>query len=141
MEHPSITVIAGAIFGAGAGVLLLVNGRIAGFSGIAAGIVGPRRGDVAWRLSFVAGVFAGGALGALVYPESIARVSMSSPVALVAAGLLIGVGARLANGCTSGHGICGVGRLSVRSLVAVAVFTLSGIVAYALRVRLAGIGS
>ena len=141
MESIGVTVLAGAIFGAGAGLLLLTSGRIAGFSGIVGGIVDPQRGDVAWRILFIAGVFAGGLAGSRVFPDAIARTSASSSLALIAAGLCIGAGARLANGCTSGHGVCGVGRFSVRSVVAVATFTLSGAIAYAVRTHVLGVAS
>jgi uncharacterized protein len=141
MESLLITVLAGAIFGAGAGILLLTRGRIAGFSGITAGLLEPQRGDVAWRILFMAGVLAGGAVGSWVFPGSIVRTSTSSSLALIAAGLCIGVGARLANGCTSGHGVCGVGRLSPRSMVAVVTFTVSGAMAYAVRSHVLGFSS
>jgi uncharacterized membrane protein YedE/YeeE len=118
--------LAGALFGAGAGLLLLVQGRIAGISGITAGVLAPRRGDVAWRVLFVCGLLAGGALAGLLVPDSIARHHALPLLQLIAAGLLIGLGASLGNGCTSGHGVCGVGRLSLRSIVAVATFTLVG---------------
>ena len=126
-----ITLFAGALFGAGAGLLLVEQGRIAGISGIAAGVVAPRPGDFAWRALFIAGLLAGGAVAALSIPDAIVRERALPMIRLIAAGLCIGIGARLANGCTSGHGICGVGRLSLRSFVAVMTFTLAGALTHA----------
>ena len=114
--------LGGALIGLAAVVLLIANGRIAGVSGIIGGLLARVPGDIAWRMAFVLGLW----LGALVYwaargaPLPI-ELAPTLPVAL-AAGLLVGFGTRLGSGCTSGHGVCGMGRLSVRSLVATATF-------------------
>lgn len=121
-----VTIAAGALFGTGAGLLLIGTGRIAGISGIAAGVVRPQPGDVAWRVLFVLGLLAGGSVALRVTPGAIALAPPRALPWLLLAGLCIGVGARLANGCTSGHGVCGVGRLSLRSVVATATFTAAG---------------
>jgi len=113
--------LGGVLIGVAASALLLINGRIAGVSGIAAGVVTPRRGDTAWRVAFLAGLLAGGALLALVQPHAFGR-SPASHLVLGLAGFLVGVGTRLSNGCTSGHGVCGLARRSVRSLAATATF-------------------
>ncbi|HEX6239804.1 MAG TPA: YeeE/YedE thiosulfate transporter family protein [Polyangiales bacterium] len=116
----------GLLFGAAAGLLMLGTGRIAGIAGIAGGLVHPERGELLWRALFVAGMLLGGLLGAQLLPASFVAHAGLSAARLLGAGVLIGVGARLANGCTSGHGICGVGRLSLRSVVAVAIFSTTG---------------
>jgi uncharacterized membrane protein YedE/YeeE len=115
----------GALIGASAALLLVFNGRVAGVSGALAGLLDPRGGDREWRLLFVVGLLDGGlaARGLLAEPFSAAGTSV--PRAIVA-GLLVGVGARLANGCTSGHGVCGVSRLAPRSLAATATFVAAG---------------
>jgi uncharacterized membrane protein YedE/YeeE len=127
-----VALAAGALFGAAAGALLVFNGRIAGIGGIAAQALEAPRADHGFRLWFIAGLLAGGALLARVDPEALRTLPATSSAGLVLAGLLIGFGARLGNGCTSGHGVCGVGRLSVRSLVAVSLFSGIGALTYAL---------
>lgn len=121
---------AGALFGAAAGALLLLNGRIAGVSGIAAQALESNGFERMWRLAFLAGLLAGGATLSLLVPDAIAVHQAASVPWLMLAGLAIGLGARIGNGCTSGHGVCGVGRLSRRSLAAVAMFTATGAVVF-----------
>ncbi len=120
--------IGGALIGIAAALLLALNGRIAGISGIVGGLLPPRAGDMGWRLLFVAGL----ALGALVVRvftgEPLAAPTGSSSFMLVLGGLLVGFGSRLGSGCTSGHGICGLARLSPRSMVAVATFMGSAMI-------------
>ena len=113
----------GLVIGAAALGLLALSGHIAGISGIVGGLVPPRRGalsDLGWRLAFLAGLLGGGLLlQALIgLPDTVP----SSRAALIAGGLLVGFGTRLGNGCTSGHGVCGLGRGSPRSLAAVLTF-------------------
>ena len=123
----------GVLIGLAAAILILVNGRIAGISGIIGGLLRPIRGDVAWRLAFIAGMIFAPAIFGIFYvlPES--RVDASWGI-LMAAGLLVGVGTRYASGCTSGHGICGISRLSPRSIVATVIFMAVGfITVYLLR--------
>ena len=118
----------GALIGASAALLLLANGRIAGISGILGGLLGPSVRDWAWRAAFLIGLLTGPALfrlGAGHWPEI--RIGASWPI-LVVAGLLVGFGTRLGSGCTSGHGVCGLARLSPRSLAAVATFMAAAIV-------------
>jgi uncharacterized membrane protein YedE/YeeE len=120
-------VIGGAIIGAAAALFAVLNGRIAGVSGILGGLARPQAGDISWRVAFVAGLVAAplawGLLAAL--PEI--RVDASYPV-LAAAGLLVGVGTRYGGGCTSGHGVCGISRASPRSISATAAFMAAGFV-------------
>jgi len=123
--HPHLqTLAAGGLFGAAAGVLLIGPGKIAGISGILSSALFERQGG--WRIVFLLSLVAGGMIGAALAPDAIAWEHPASLTKLGLGGLLIGLGARIGNGCTSGHGICGVGRLSVRSLVAVATFSVVG---------------
>ena len=115
-------------------MLLLFNGRIAGISGIAGGLLSPRRGDTLWRDVFLGGLVAGAALYYRAFDSApVARGEF--PVWLLAlAGVLVGFGTSLGSGCTSGHGVCGLGRLSPRSAVATGIFLVTGIVtAYVVR--------
>jgi len=122
---PVSALIGGAIIGAAVALFVVLNGRIAGVSGILGGLARPQAGDISWRVAFVAGLIAAplawGLLAAL--PEI--RVDTSVPV-LVAAGLLVGVGTRYGGGCTSGHGVCGVSRASPRSVAATLAFMAAG---------------
>jgi uncharacterized membrane protein YedE/YeeE len=112
----------GVLIGLAATLLLWLNGRVAGVSGIVNGVLFPARGEVAWRLAFLLGlVLAAGAYMALVPGAPQPRTDFPR-WALVAAGLLVGFGTRMGNGCTSGHGVCGIARLSPRSIAAVLVF-------------------
>jgi len=108
-------------------LMLLFNGKILGISGIIGGILRPRGGDKTWRFAFLMGLVTGGAILLIVRPEAFTIAVTRSPLALVMAGLLVGYGTQLGKGCTSGHGICGVSRLSPRSIVATLTFMLSGI--------------
>ena len=115
----------GGLIGLAVAILVLFNGRIAGISGVIGGLLKPVKGDVGWRIAFV--------LGLVVVPWVYAQVA-KLPVlqidaqfgALIAAGLLVGVGTRYGSGCTSGHGVCGLARLSPRSLLATAMFMVAG---------------
>ncbi|OQX34650.1 MAG: hypothetical protein B0D91_12085 [Oceanospirillales bacterium LUC14_002_19_P2] len=115
---PLSGLLGGMLIGLAAALLLWGNGRVAGISGILGGI---RPDDALWRVAFLLAMSAGGMtmLGLLDKPVP---VPDSSPLLLISAGLLVGFGTRLGNGCTSGHGVCGLARFSVRSLVAVMVF-------------------
>ena len=130
---PWSALLGGASIGLGATVLLVANGRIAGVSGIMAGLLPPRRGDLAWRAAFLIGLLIAGGVAAGLAPERLGSSPRGVPW-LVLAGLLVGVGTRLGGGCTSGHGVCGISRLSIRSIVATALFVATGMaVASALR--------
>ncbi|EIJ0963522.1 YeeE/YedE family protein [Vibrio parahaemolyticus] len=110
------------LLGISATILLLVNGKIAGISGIMNGIMSPKKGDYSWRLLFAVGMIAGGLISVLMLGVEVPSTANLSLGMVIAAGLLVGIGTRLGNGCTSGHGICGMGRLSKRSIVATCVF-------------------
>jgi uncharacterized membrane protein YedE/YeeE len=119
-------VLGGVLIGLSAGGFLLLTGRIAGVSGMVAGLVRPSPGEASWHAFFVLGLVAGGILLAALAPGLLPVAPSASPGRLVLAGLLVGFGARLAGGCTSGHGVCGVGRLSWRSVVATGLFMVLG---------------
>ncbi|WP_269790423.1 YeeE/YedE family protein [Stenotrophomonas sp. Iso1] len=118
----------GVLIGMAATLLLWLTGRIAGISGILAGVVMPRSGEVAWRVAFLLGLVGAGAAWMWWVPGAYAPRQGFPPLLLVIAGLLVGFGTRMGNGCTSGHGVCGLGRLSPRSLVAVLTFMVTAIV-------------
>jgi hypothetical protein len=124
---PLWALIGGALIGLAASLLFLFNGRIAGISGIIAGLLLPGRGEGGWRAAFLAGLGLAGVLALLLAPDAIGRSPYGVPV-LALGGLLVGVGTRLGNGCTSGHGVCGVSRLSVPSMVATGTFIATGVV-------------
>ncbi len=128
MEHftPIASTLGGILIGISSVMLLVFNGRIAGVSGVAGKIIGGTRGDIAWRVAFVVGLVIAGIGASLVAPNLMDVGLERSPVAIALAGLLVGFGTRLGSGCTSGHGVCGLGRLSVRSLAAVLTFMASG---------------
>ncbi len=117
----------GVIIGIAAAMFVLFNGRIAGISGILGGLLKPVRGDLGWRVAFVAGLI-GAPLVYALFAEVPRPHIDAGYAALVAAGLLVGIGTRYGAGCTSGHGVCGVSRLSRRSLVATAVFMAAGFI-------------
>lgn len=118
----------GVLIGLSATLLILFNGRIAGISGIFGGLLQPQKGDIQWRLYFVAGLIGGGAILMLFMPEAfVYDIDRSLPL-LVVGGLLVGVGTKLGSGCTSGHGVCGIGRLSGRSMAATGTFIALGMI-------------
>jgi uncharacterized membrane protein YedE/YeeE len=124
---PVASLVGGILIGLSATVMLLFHGRVAGVTGIVAGVLDKRtRGDVLWRVLFLAGLVVGGAALGWIRPELFASDVLRSPWAIVAAGLLVGFGTRLGSGCTSGHGVCGVSRLAPRSLIATVSFIASG---------------
>ena len=122
---PWSALIGGAILGLGTAILLLVNGRVAGVSAIIGGLLRPNFAEVPWRAAFLLGLIIAPSLyGAFEYlPDIVIRADYST---LIVAGLLVGVGTRYGGGCTSGHGVCGLSRLSPRSLVATIVFMAAG---------------
>lgn len=115
----------GLLIGLGAAVLLLANGRVAGVSGIAGGLLRPARGDIGWRLAFILGLLAA-PLGWLALRAMPPAQIDHAPALLAVAGLLVGLGTRFGSGCTSGHGVCGIARLSPRSIVATICFVAAG---------------
>ena len=123
---PILSTIGGLLIGLSAGLMMLGNGRIAGISGIFRGTIQPAESDWLWRALFVAGLVASGGIMFMIRPEWFAISIDRSLFAIAAAGLLVGFGTRLGNGCTSGHGVCGLSRFSIRSLVATLSFMGTG---------------
>ena len=129
---PDSAALGGALIGLSAALLWIANGRIAGISGIvgsfASSLAKMARGELGWRLAFLAGLLAAPLLYALVLGARPSIQVTSDPVLLAVAGLLVGFGTRLGGGCTSGHGVCGLARLSRRSMVATALFMAAAFV-------------
>lgn len=122
---PGASLAGGLLIGLAASVLVLCNGRIAGVSGIVAGLLSPRAEGNSWRWLFVLGLLLAPALHALVIALPTGRIDAGMPL-IVLAGLVVGIGTRYGAGCTSGHGVCGLSRLSLRSAVATACFMAAG---------------
>jgi uncharacterized protein len=118
----------GALIGLSAVLLMLANGRIAGISGIAGGLIGPRTPDRGWRAAFILGLVAAPLLYLAVGPAIEFTVTVPAPL-LIVAGLLVGVGTQVGSGCTSGHGVCGMSRLSPRGIAATLTFMATGALA------------
>ena len=123
---PIPALVGGGLIGLAAAGLLLFSGQIAGISGIIGGIVRPPPSDRAWRVAFDLGLVGGGFLVLFAYPSALPFGFERDVAALIAGGVLVGVGTRMAHGCTSGHGVCGLARLSLRSLSATITFILAG---------------
>jgi hypothetical protein len=129
---PVSAAIGGVLIGLSAVLLMLFTGRIAGISGIFDSLINPQTSDRAWRMAFIVGLIAAPVIAALAgYPVRIPQVQ-SSYITIIVGGFLVGFGARLGTGCTSGHGICGIARLSPRSIAATSVFTVTAVVVVAL---------
>ena len=124
---PGSALLGGAVIGLSAVLLMALLGRIAGISGIVRGIIGPPPGEAGWRAAFLLGLVAGpllwGAMGGAVPPVELT----AGPLMLAAGGVLVGLGTAIGGGCTSGHGVCGLARLSPRSLVATLTFMATGV--------------
>lgn len=118
----------GAIIGVAAALFALANGRVAGISGILGGLLRPAQADVAWRVAFIAGLIAAAVAYGMFAALPGVVIDAGYPL-LTIAGLLVGIGTRYGAGCTSGHGVCGVARLSTRSLVATLAFMVAGFAA------------
>jgi hypothetical protein len=129
MDHAAFTpissVVGGALIGLASVAVLVSHGRVAGISGICGRLLSPLPGDRAWRVAFLGGLVATSVALAWGYPEAFDRSALPSTPWLALAGALVGFGTRLGNGCTSGHGVCGISRLSRRSIVATGTFMLT----------------
>jgi uncharacterized membrane protein YedE/YeeE len=117
--------LGGALIGLASATLLLTHGRIAGISGVTGSLLQPTTRDRGWRYAFLGGLVMSGLIASVVAPSAIGASVRSLPIVIVA-GAIVGFGTRLGSGCTSGHGICGLSRLSARSMVAVVTFIATG---------------
>lgn len=122
---PWASLAGGMLIGLSAAVFVLFNGRIAGISGILGGLLEWPKGDIAWRVAYLAGLIGAPLVYGAVLTLPEVRIDADFPT-LIIAGLLVGVGTRYGSGCTSGHGVCGLSRMSPRSLVATVAFMLAG---------------
>lgn len=134
---PLTSLAGGVMIGFAAVLLAVLDGRIAGISGIIGGLVGPKSGDVAWRALFLLGLLAAPLVYHIFAASPSPRID-NDRLLLAAAGLLVGFGTSLGNGCTSGHGVCGLARLSPRSLAATMAFMAAGVATVFLARQLAG---
>jgi len=136
---PFSALAGGAMIGAAAVLFMFLNGRVAGISGILGGLTTPRKSDIAWRLAFTLGLIAA-PVAYVAAGQTMPALSFQAPTALlVIAGLLVGFGSQVGNGCTSGHGVCGMARLSSRSIAATVTFmTTAGVTVYVMRHVLGG---
>jgi uncharacterized membrane protein YedE/YeeE len=135
---PISAAIGGALIGLAAALLMLFNGRIAGVTGIVAGALESQSGDRAWRVAFVIGLITAPLAAAALGLSAAVPQMPASFIVIAAGGLLVGFGTRLSNGCTSGHGVCGIARLSPRSLIATGVFMIAAIAVVAVTRHLLG---
>lgn len=122
---PLAALTSGLLIGLAAALLIILNGRIAGISGILGGLLKPHTGDIAWRFAFIAGLIASPVIYAMVFTLPAVSIEADTPT-LIIAGLLVGLGTRYGSGCTSGHGVCGISRLSRRSMIATLIFMVAG---------------
>ena len=133
---PWASLTGGVILGLASAIFILINGRVLGISGILGGLMPPKLGDTSWRIAFMLGLFAAPTVFHAVVPTQFITAPRidATDMMVVIAGLLVGIGTRYASGCTSGHGVCGLSRLSPRSLLATASFMSAGFVmVYVLR--------
>ena len=127
LEFSWLPALAGGIMiGTASALLMAFNGRVAGISGILGGLLSRWSPDQWWRLTFLLGLVLGEGTAFYWAPEAFIDITENGTMQVLAAGLLVGLGTRIGSGCTSGHGVCGIGRLSIRSLVATLVFVGSG---------------
>lgn len=127
---PWASLAGGILLGVASAIFILVNGRVLGISGILGGLLAPKKGDAGWRIAFLLGMLAAPLVYGLLAPEGFVKAPTIDAgfATIVAAGLLVGLGTRYGSGCTSGHGVCGLSRLSPRSLVATLAFMGAGFV-------------
>jgi uncharacterized membrane protein YedE/YeeE len=123
---PGPAFFGGILLGLSAALYVILHGRILGISGIVSGLLSPKEGDIHWRLSLVLGLLSAPFLGSLIFDLHTTSVIDADWIAIIIAGVLVGFGANYGSGCTSGHGVCGLSRLSPRSLVATISFMSAG---------------
>ena len=120
-------ILGGMIIGVAVTIMLLFNGRVTGISGILAGILKPVQSDTSWRFLFILGLIIGGICLRIFFPTALTVISSATIFDYAFAGFLVGFGTLMGNGCTSGHGVCGISRLSMRSIIATVTFIAAGI--------------
>lgn len=130
--------IGGAIIGIAVSIMLLFTGRVTGISGIIGGALKPKPSDLSWRMMFIFGLLTGGIIIRLYNPTLMSTHTSALPFDYALAGLLVGFGTLLGNGCTSGHGVCGLSRLSIRSLISTLTFIAFGMLSVLLFKMLRG---
>lgn len=135
---PWASLSGGVLIGIAAAMFILLNGRIAGISGILGGLLNPQKGDILWRALFVAGMVLAPAAWLIAAPLPEMQIDAGYPL-LIIAGLVVGISTRYGSGCTSGHGVCGISRLSPRSIVATLAFMFTGFVTVYVARHLVGI--
>lgn len=136
---PLSGLLGGALIGLTASALMLLTGRIAGISGIFGGLIAPGSNDRNWRLAFIAGLIAAPIIATFAFGAPLPTPTMPASLILIAvAGLLVGFGSRMGGGCTSGHGVCGIARLSARSMLATIVFMIAAIATVAIARHIIG---
>jgi uncharacterized membrane protein YedE/YeeE len=123
---PGLSLLGGILAGIASALFILNNGRIAGISGILGGLLSPRKDDIIWRIAFLLGLIAAPTVALLFMPAPEVTIEAETTTLLIA-GILVGAGTRYGSGCTSGHGICGLSRLSPRSLIATLTFMAAGV--------------
>ena len=123
---PIQSILGGIIIGLATMLLLLFNGKISGISGVAKGLFFPIKNDSIWRIVFIFGLILGGGVFCVFWPEQTAAGNHENLNVMAISGLLVGIGTAVGGGCTSGHGICGISRLSLRSILATILFMISG---------------
>ena len=121
------SLIGGAIIGVAVSLMLVFNGRVTGISGIVSGVLKPVKNDTFWRIAFLVGLMSGGVVLKILKPEVFVLSNNVQHIDYLIAGLLVGFGTLLGNGCTSGHGVCGISRLSMRSIVSTITFIAFGV--------------
>lgn len=126
------SIIGGIIIGFAVTIMLLFNGRVTGISGIVGGVLNPKTIDKNWRYLFIAGLVAGGIILKFMHPTSFIVLSKAQIADYIIAGFLVGFGTLMGNGCTSGHGVCGISRFSIRSIISTIVFITFGVISVAL---------
>lgn len=121
-------IIGGVLIGISVSLMLILNGRVTGISGIISGLLKPVKGDVSWRVFFILGLLAGGIILKFYFPESFEIKTNFHLSEFILGGFLVGFGTLLGNGCTSGHGVCGISRFSLRSIAATMTFIIFGVI-------------
>jgi uncharacterized membrane protein YedE/YeeE len=119
--------IGGVLIGLAVSLMLLFNGRVTGISGIISGVIAPKKNDIIWRIFFIGGLIVGGFILRIIKPEAFVQTSSAYWFDYAIAGILVGFGTLLGSGCTSGHGVCGISRFSIRSILATMIFIFFGI--------------